>query len=66
MCFELWLDILLIFGVLVIVDWEDVVLVVIVELGGYIVYYGMFVDLGNLLLLVELDGVLVVGLLGCV
>src|SRR4029453_19352284 len=58
-------DIFLIAGASAIVDRHDVVPTGIEQAGGKVIYFGMPVDPGNLLLTGEFDGRPVLGLPGC-
>ncbi len=58
-------DWVLIFGASAISDRGDVIPKAITELGGHIEHFGMPMDPGNLLLLAEIDGTIVIGMPGC-
>jgi molybdenum cofactor cytidylyltransferase len=58
-------DPILVFGASAITDRRDVIPAAIERAGGHVQRFGMPVDPGNLLLLGELDGVVVIGLPGC-
>ena len=59
------LDVLMILGASAICDRHDVVPTAIEEAGGTVIYFGMPVDPGNLLLLGEVGRIKVIGLPGC-
>ena len=58
-------DLLILFGASAVVDRQDVLPSSIERAGGNVVYFGMPVDPGNLLLLGDLAGVPVLGAPGC-
>lgn len=58
-------NIVVVFGASAITDRRDVIPLALQEAGGHIEHLGMPVDPGNLLLLGELDGKLVIGAPGC-
>ncbi len=58
-------DPILVFGASAITDRRDVIPAAIERAGGQVVYFGMPVDPGNLLLLGTLGGTSVIGLPGC-
>ena len=59
------LDVLMILGASAICDRHDVIPTAIEEAGGTVIYFGMPVDPGNLLLLGEVGRIKVIGLPGC-
>ena len=59
-------DILLILGASAICDRSDIVPSALVEAGGSIIYFGMPVDPGNLMLIGALGSMTVIGMPGCV
>ena len=59
------LDVLMILGASAICDRHDVIPTAIEKAGGTVVYFGMPVDPGNLLLLGEVGRIKVIGLPGC-
>lgn len=58
-------DIILVFGASAITDRRDVIPAAIERAGGQVTHFGMPVDPGNLLLLGNLRGAIVIGLPGC-